>query len=370
MRPGYIITAAANALSLLLFTLFTALSSSLAGSLTDQQAAKEWAAGETPCAQVSVFAEETSAYDINSIFTARVNIDKKLQENSLVSQREGARTWTDAFSTTQTKISVSTSRASADAKLIATGGDFFLFHPFEIISGYYYSDSDLMQDRVLIDDVLAWQLYGASDVAGMPVTINGKYFFIAGVYKQSENSYIEKVYGSSPRIFMSYEGYELMSGSAAAFTCYEAVMPNQVPGQAMQIVKEVLSITDESMGIRTVDNSARYSLKSRFGIIADGTRSVVDCPVVYPFWENAARITEDRSAGLLVAQAVCLLLPIGTVIYLLVKLYRNRKKLFKKFIDAVIRVFDKLKQKKRDKSGKRKRSAADPKTNPNLQLKM
>lgn len=353
MKRRYIVLAAVNAVSLLIFAVLSAAGSGLKYSLEDQCAAERWAADQG-YAQVSVFYEERSAMDINSVFTARVNMEKKLEENSIASEKEGARVWTDAFSTSQKKISVSAGRSSADANLIATGGDFFLFHPMDIISGYYYSDSDVMQDRVLIDNVLAWQLYGASDVTGKPVIINGKYFFISGVFRQSDNSDIEKVYGTSPRIFMSYEGFELLGGETAAFTCYEACLPNTVTGMGRRMTAEVLSVPDGETVSETnpasggsnsavvVENSSRYSLKNRFSVMKNADmRSVVDKAIVYPYWENAARITEGRSARLLAAQIFFLMLPTGTVLYFIGKLYHNRKRLLKKAADALKSFFEK-----------------------------
>ncbi|MDE7279674.1 MAG: ABC transporter permease, partial [Oscillospiraceae bacterium] len=296
MKPKYLVLGILNAASLLIFAVISVIAAAVGSSLPDQRAVERWAGGDMPYAQVSVFSGATSAMDINSIFMARVNVEKKLTEASIASEREGARVWADAFSTSQLKASVSSDRASAEANLIATGGDFFLFHPLEIISGYYYSDDDLMHDRILIDEVLAWQLYGSSNVAGKPVRVGGTYYIISGVFKQSDNSDIEKVYGISPRIFMPYEGYSLMGGGEAVFTCYEACLPNKVTGQGKQIVTEALSIQEEDTEKRVVENSARYGLKKRFEIIADfGMRSVVDGAVVYPFWENAARISEDKS---------------------------------------------------------------------------
>lgn len=355
MKRRYIILSVLNAVSLLLFAVMTAIAAATAASLTDQHASDRWAsAGELRYAQTSVFFSDDSALDLNGVFTERVDMDKKMEENSIVSEKEGAKLWTDAFSTAQEKITVSTELSSSEAKMIATGGDFFLFHPQDIISGYYYSDDDTMHDRVLIDNVLAWQLYGSSDVTGKPVTINGKYFFIAGVFRQSDNSVINKVYGTSPRIFMSYEGYGLLD-KEAKFTCYEACLPNQVTGQAKQMLTETLSIKEDDFDIRVVENSARYGLKNRFGIIADfGMRSVVDSPVVYPFWENAARITEDKSALLLVFQMIFLLLPIGTAVYLIAKLYRSRKKLFKKALNAAKAFFDRTAAKLRDRKNSKK----------------
>lgn len=351
MKLKYIVIAAANAVSLLIFAAVSLIFSAVSGSLSDQLAAERWAGEDSSYAQISVFTDAGSVMDINKVFMTRVDIDKKLTEASLVSEKEGARVWADAFSAPQRKISVTSDRAAAEANMIVTGGDFFLFHPLEIVSGYYYSDDDLMHDRVLIDEVLAWQLYGSSNVAGKPVKVNGTYYVISGVFKQSENSDIEKVYGLSPRMFMPYGGYSLLGEGEAFFTCYEACLPNRVTGQGKQIITDVLAIKDDTSGMRVVENSARYSLKKRFEIIADfGMRSVVDGSIAYPFWENAARITEDKSALLLAFQIIFLALPTVTVLYLLRLLIKSRRKLARKAIDAAVRVSDRS----RSRSAERK----------------
>lgn len=351
MKLKYIVIAAANAASLLIFAAVSLIFSAVGGSLPDQRAAERWAGEDSSYAQISVFMDASSVMDINKVFMTRVDVEKKLTEASLVSEKEGARVWADAFSAPQMKISVTSDRAAAEANMIVTGGDFFLFHPLEIISGYYYSDDDLMHDRVLIDEVLAWQLYGSSNVAGKPVKVNGAYYIVSGVFKQSGNSDVEKVYGLSPRMFMPYGGYSLMGDGEAVFACYEACLPNQVTGQGKQIITDVLAVKDDTSGMRVVENSVRYSLKKRFEIIADfGMRSVVDGSIAYPFWENAARITEDKSALLLAFQIIFLVLPTVTLLYLLRRLIKNRRKLVRKAIDAAVRVSDRS----RSRSAERK----------------
>lgn len=328
--------------SLLFFLTASVLAWFTAGSLPDQQITARWA-GNEKYAQLSVYTEDTHSFVTDGIFMARVNIEKKLAENSFASQRENARVWTDAFSSDQIKVSVSSERAASEASLIITGGDFFLFHPQDMLHGYYYSDDDTMQDRVVIDDVLAWQLYGASDIIGKPVIIDGKYYHVAGVYRRSENSDTEKVYGSKPRIFMPYQGYSMIGGTAA-FSCYEVCLPNSVSGLGKQMLMDSIGIEEENC--RVVENSERFSLKNRFVMLRDSsTRSVVDIPIVYPYWENAARMAEDRSVVLLVMQIIGLICPVFTVIYFLRKLIRNRKELFRKAIDAITR---KAKQRSRN----------------------
>ncbi|MDE7279269.1 MAG: hypothetical protein K2N26_06040, partial [Oscillospiraceae bacterium] len=108
---------------------------------------------------------------------------------------------------------------------------------------------------------------------------------------------------------------------------------------------------------RVVENSALYGLKKRCEIIADFCmRSVVDGAVVYPFWENAARISEDKSALLLALQILFIVFPTVTVLYFVRLLIKNRKKLAGKAIDAVKRVSDRL----RSRFAQRKSEKTDP----------
>lgn len=350
MKPKYITIAAANGLSLLFALIMTLIASEIAGALPDQQIREKWAPkGSIPYAQVSAYMSDTAAVAVDSIFMTRVNIDKSLVENSITSERENVRLWTDAFSTSQRLISVSSDKASSDANMIATGGDFFLFHELDMLYGSCYSDGDIMHDRVVIDETLAWRLYGSPNIAGKPVTINGKYFYIAGVFRQSDNSDIKKVYGEKPRIFMSYQGLELMEDAVPAFTCYEACLPNPVTGVGQKIFAEALNPDEYSE--RIVENSARYGLKNRFTIISEfGMRSVVDNSVFYPFWENAARITEDKSALVLVFQLAGLILPIVTAVWLFAKFIKNRKKLTDKLKNNIIETAENIK----DRSDKAK----------------
>ncbi|MBQ8786737.1 MAG: ABC transporter permease [Oscillospiraceae bacterium] len=340
MKRKHIILIVINGISLLFFAIMTIAAVSVKNSLPDQQTVGRWTDGNSRYAQVSVFTEASSAMSVDGIFTARVDIEKKLVENSLTSEKANARVWVDAFSADYGKLSVSSDYGKTETQTIVTGGDFFLFHPIELVSGYYYSEDNLMQDRILIDEVLAWQLYGATDIAGKPVLIESKYFYIAGVYKSSENSDIEKVTNGTPMMFMPYQGYEIL-GKTPSFDCYEACLPNPVTGLAEMIVTEAVPVKD--INSEVVENSSRYSLKNRFDIIRDfGMRSVKDNAIVYPYWENAARITEDKSALMLVFQLLGLIIPICTAFAYVIIGYRKRKVFFNWFANAVKSIFNKL----------------------------
>ncbi|MDE7289748.1 MAG: ABC transporter permease [Oscillospiraceae bacterium] len=348
MKRKHIYLIAANAGSLLFFLIMTIFFVRLKGSLPDQQVASLWSA-EEPYSLVSVYAEGIKPMTLNDIFTARVNIEKKLVENSIATEKKNARVWTDAFSSAQELITVEAGTSTSEANLIVTGGDFALFHPMDFISGSFYNEDMVMNDNVVIDDILAWRLYGSSNIVGKPVLINGKYYFVSGVFRQSENKNMEKVYGDKPRIFMSYSGYDIMSPDRSAdFICYEACLPNAVSGFGKKILTEAMGLEDNTD--RVIENSTRYSIKNRFGIISNfGMRSVVDSPVYYQYWENAARITDDKAALLLAMQALGLAVPICTVVYYICKLIRNRKKLAKKAMDSLKEGLHKINTRRKSK---------------------
>lgn len=353
MKRKHIYLIAANVLSLLFFLIMTALFARLEDSLPDQQVAKQWS-DDAPYSLVSVYSDINSPMTVNDIYTARVKIEKKLVENSISAETENARVWADAFSSAQELITADAGVSTSEAHLIVTGGDFGLFHPMDFISGSFYSDDAVMQDNIVIDEVLAWRLYGSSDIVGKPVLIKGKYFFVSGVFRQSDDRNVERVYGEKPRIFMSRGGYDIISPDRAAdFICYEACLPNAVSGFGKSILTEAMGLEENTGGI--IENSARYSLKSRFDIIKNfGMRSVADSPVFYQYWENAARITEDKAALLLVMQSLGLVLPICTAAYCFRKLIKNRKKLAKKAVDAIKSIYNKI-------ISRRKSKQSDPK---------
>ncbi len=340
MKRKHIVLIVVNVVSLMFFAVMTLAAAVISNSLSDQQVVGRWSDGLQRYSQISVFTDTLSALSTDGIFTVRADIEKKLTENSLASEKENARIWVDAFSAECGKIAVHSDYGSAETEMLVTGGDFFLFHPLELISGYYYSEENLMQDRVLIDENLAWQLYGATDIAGQPVIIENKYFYIAGVFRQSGNSDVEKVSGNTPMMLMPYQGYEILDRTPC-FNCYEVCLPNPVTGLAKQIVGEAVPVGEDNSVI--VENSERYSLKSRFDIISNfGMRSVRSNSVAYPYWENAARITEDKSALVLVFQLLGLVIPIVTAAAYVVTGYRKRKLFFVKLKNAAKRILNKL----------------------------
>lgn len=305
--------------------------------LYSQQAADRWSGNKERYAQVTAFFSNDSLIDVNEINTYRSAIQKNLEEESIQSKESGgdARLWVDAYSGEGPGMA-SRNKNSAEIKLIGVGGEFFLFHPLTMLSGSCFSQEELMKDRVVIDETLAWKLFGSYDAAGMDITIGNKRCLIAGVYRAEKGKLEEKAYGEIPQVFGPIELLtEVVEG--AKLSSYEIVLPNPVSDFARQIVLKHVAGVDlsaaadteinlEDLDIQVIENTSRYSLPSLLLIVKNGkVRSMSTKPFVYPYWENTARAYEDLFSQLLLGAVLCYITPLACICIYLVKRWKKRK---------------------------------------------
>ena len=274
--------------------------------LLDQTAAKRWS-DENNAAQISCFFTESTEVDKNRIRTFENDLDKVLLEASITAPNENARLWADAYSASG-KITLSSGKTSlADAAAIGIGGDYFLFHPVQLLYGSYFSGNDLMHDKVIVDEEAAWQLFGSNDVVGMEGRIGGVPHDIAGVIKREEGRFAKAAGLNKTVVYVSCETLEEF-GVTEGIDSYEIVMPNPVKNFAYNNVKEKFGMDETRMWV--VENSARFSLKGLLTVISEfGIRSMNSRAIRYPYWENIARGWEDIFAVILILQILCLLIP-------------------------------------------------------------
>jgi hypothetical protein len=163
-----------------------------------------------------------------------------------------------------------------------------------------------MRDRVVLDEELAWRLFGSVHVAGFDVLIGGIPHTVAGVVARENDFASSAAYTYGAGMFMSYESLRELTYGQARISTYEIVLSDPVSGFAMDIMTQ----TFPSQDAHIVENSTRYSLSNIFSIIGSfGERSMRTSGIVYPYWENAARFTEDRLALLYVLALVFVVCP-------------------------------------------------------------
>ena len=331
-----IIIIAVNALCLIGFFICIAVSSSIRTPLLSQQAAEVWRgqSGER-FAQLSAFFPENTAFDEDSIRQLRASIDQSLLAASFESSSDRT-LYTDAWSGTGTVSVLSPrTRNPATVNAIAVGGDFFMFHPLRLVDGSYLSPNDVMQDRVILDEELAWRLFGATRVAGFEVMINDRPFKVAGVISRESDFANSRAYTYGEGLFMSFDALVALNAESAVITAYEIVLPDPISGFALEAFTKAIPVSD----FNVVENSTRFSLLSTFSNIrAFGERSMRADFIALPYWENAARFAEDWLAFLLLLSLVLIIFPVVCIIIYIVILIRfgikHGKKSLKRFIKA------------------------------------
>ena len=309
------------AASLLLAIIF-AVAVSLAGSrLYDQQAAQIWETdGEEAMkyAQLSVFLARDAGLNYDSLLRLQYDIDTQYIEDGIYtkSESETARLWVSAASAEGT-VSLSRGENSAMASVAAVIGDYFLFHPLQMMSGQYLNPQEASKDYVMLDWNTAWRIFGGYDVEGMQVEIAGYNCIVAGVFEKEEDD------PSDNRIIMSFELYERING-AAELNVLEFILPNPVTGHGLQTVEKNLPTAGENRVV--VENSSRFKLGSLFNAITDFDETIAQSKsIALPYFENRARVAVFRGGVFLLLTAVFAILPLTCVMMTLVKIYRRRR---------------------------------------------
>ena len=295
--------------------------SAAANRLESQQAARRWA-GESGnrMAQISCFFPAGSEITESDVYSFREAIKAKMLELSIEAPETG-RLFADAWSA-KAEVFIESERGSAVIPVIGTGGDFFLFHPLRLRNGAYITGEDIMRDRVVADEEAAWRFYGALDVAGFPLTVGGGPFIVAGVAQRESDPYSRKAYSDGASMFVPYES--LGSGTEIGISCYEFVMPNPISGLAFRLAEERFGVTAE---IR--ENSERFRTGNILSVLTGFSDRVMRADArAYPYWENAARLAENKAALLLIAAVLCSLFPaVCTVIALRFILKRSGRRI-------------------------------------------
>ena len=321
-------------LSLVLFL----LGGSAGKRLLSQRQAERWTGeSETRYTQFSAFFGPGSGLNLDGIGALRQQITEKLTQASL-ELPSGGEYFCDAWSGSGS-VKISSERGSYDAQVLAVGGRFFDFHPQELHSGSLLSESDLLLDRVVIDEQLAWLLYGSTDLAGMTVEIGGQQFYIAGVIARENDRATKKMADDSLLLYMPFETYRAMNESCTA-DCYEIVLPDPAKGFAKALLEECLP--KDGCFLRQNTDRFRFSAAMK-SLKSFSARAVRTEAVAFPLWENAALVAEARGTLCFVLALLALVFPavlagivlVKLVIYAKWRLHGTGKLLREKALDRI-----------------------------------
>lgn len=354
-KTAHVVIAAVNAVAVAGALVLTAMGSSAARSQSYNYAAERWK-GESKdtYTQLSCYFSDDAGFNKSSVKDLKGQVYGKLEEISVVPEN-GKTLILDACSTAAGNYELTCdSVGKSEAELTAVGGDFFFFHDFQLLSGSFFDDEDIMHDGIVIDEQLAWNLYGGNDIIGMNIYINNVKLFVSGVIKVPETDPEQRCIGETPKAYISYDAAEMLmeeknpelemglGQSTAKFdkvTCYECVLPDPVENFAYNTVDKIVGETYKGK-VGVVNNTKRFSPDVRrkaFKKIDD--YAIRKDKVVYPFWENASRIVEVKLSMIYGIRRYFLAVPVLTLIWLAIKvfiLYERKKAGMKKAIRKFI----------------------------------
>ncbi len=284
--------------------------------LQEQTAAERWrGSNEAQFAQVSCFLDESVGLPPEQEYSIRQSL-----EDALAGETEEK--WLLAMSGFTT-VSAAYNGTQVNARCIFTSGSFEHFHPMQMVSGSWFDPKEVNRDGVVLDMQLAWRLFGGYDLQGMRITINGAPVQISGVARLPETGIEEEIFGQTPTIWLSMDLMDRL-GMGPQATCVEAVLPNPVTGFAADKLKSLFGSGSSDV----VENTGRFGFINSLTIfLHPDSRVMRTSRVVYPYWENAARVAENRCGMYAAAILLLLAFPFAVCIYwLFCGLSRLRKK--------------------------------------------
>ncbi|MBR4627384.1 MAG: ABC transporter permease [Ruminococcus sp.] len=324
IKIRHIVLAAANVAVLTAALILTLIGDSLARSQRYNYAADRWTQGRGGCTQVSCFFADDSGFIRDNVISVRLALLSSL-EAAAVYPEDGKTLCPDAYSSPVGRFQVNCDRmSSAPADITAVGGEFFLFRSFDLLSGNYISDKDIMQDGAVIDRALAFRLYGSENIAGMSIYVNNVKLRVAGVVDDPRTKYERECAGDYPKMYIPYEMAEKLTDTGEQFrrvSCYEVIVPDPVENFGYNAVEKLFSSYGDNAMI--VNNTDRFSSSVRVKAAKDLSRSGVRNEAVkLPFWENASRIVEHKLSVMYSVRRVILAVPALTAVWLVVKAYK------------------------------------------------
>lgn len=205
---------------------------------------------------------------------------------------------------------------SAEAQLVAVGGNYKAFHPFRYLSGGFLSEVPVDTYQIVLNDVLAWKFFRSYDVVGNRIMINGQMFTIIGVVEENSTRTAQLAGEQENRAFIYFGALGSICNSASsdsapaegdavvaeggsndyAIQCYEAMLPELVDGVGVTDFKNALpSYSLNAPKLYVVNNTNRFSIIRVFDTVFPlGQTYSERTGYEFPYWEKAAQLTEDR----------------------------------------------------------------------------
>lgn len=296
--------------------------------LDTQQLVSRWTK-ENNFVQLSCFFKEGYLSE-GELYPVRSRLMDAIDEASADVEAEGRKT-VEAY-TRKGSLYLTAKKADISVKAYGVSKDFFLFHPMKLLSGSYFAKEDALNDGIILDELTAWKLFGATDVAGMTVEISGESYVIRGVVRSDEGHFSKQAKETEPVVYLDYALLAKLSGEEyPTIDTYELLMINPVKNFAKNKLIDALGMEESEYVL--IDNTHRFDALSRMQRIRNvGTRGMRVDSFVYPYWENRAIGYENIADILFIIEVLLLIYPTAFCVFLLIlggKWLKMKKRLYK-----------------------------------------
>ena len=289
--------------------------------LQDINVAKKWDA-DGGYTQLSVYLPVGAMQDIALFDGMLYQMENALINESIEPENSKSRMIVGAYSG-YGSVSMQTKDGSATVDAIGVGGDFFYFHPLNMLDGEFFSDEYLMKDYIVLDKGTAWKLFGALNVTGMTVEIGGVPFIVAGVYEPMDIPLAKEAGLDENMVFMFYSSLE-QYGTVSGVQWLDFILPNPVSGFGERILTE--NSTVDLQRAVVMEQNTRFNMIPLYKLVPGYLERIMSkTGIVYPYWENMARGYENILVAFLLVETVCLVCGL-TLIIIPVRPVKNIKR--------------------------------------------
>lgn len=296
----------------------------LAGQLKEQNIASEWSKKDD-YVQLSCFFSKDAGMTSEQILPVERQLTEALQNAAAENESGTGRSYVDAYSS-QGQLTVYSDKTSVTVRAFGVGGDFFQFHPLKLLDGTYFDGNDFNGDGVILDENVAWQLFGGNHISGMTVEIDNVVYPVRGVVRSDSGFFSEAAEEEKPTIYVSYGILAKGKEEPLPVDSYELLILNPVKQFGFRALKDAIGLDETSYEI--VENTTRYGLSNRLALLKNfGVRSMRTKNIVFPYWENRARAYEDVVELLFVLELICLIYPVIRLVRLFHEMWKRRKEL-------------------------------------------
>ncbi len=219
--------------------------------------------------------------------------------------------------------------------------DYFYFHPFKLVSGYYFNFDDDNTNKCVIDSDTAWRLFGSSDICGKEISVNGHYSTIIGVVLKPDGKLYSECGYTDSVIYTSTEAAASYCLASENVWVYEALLYNPIEHYAMNKIKEKFDFASDKAYF--MENSDRFLFKNSYECIRNLSKTGIDLGIYrLPYFENLSRVYRFRIDFIDIGLAILLLYDILLFIIWVLHCFLTREKHFK---DLIIFLSDYLNRK-------------------------